>query len=99
MILRLGSDSGAVQQAFLQRQQPVTVDFLRLCSQCFIQRSAAYPLLKTPLTGLIGWILLGHFSPLRPRAQNPQLAIQNRACVLRWPSPPIGPLSKTQQRF
>jgi 5-methylcytosine-specific restriction protein A len=54
---------------FLQRQQSVTVEFPRQCPHCFIQLSAAYPLLKTPVTGLIGWILLGQFPPLRPRAQ------------------------------
>ena len=75
------------------------MEFPRQCLQCFIQLSAAYPLLKTPVTGLIGWMVLGQFPPLRPRAQNPQYDIQYRARVLRRPSPPVGPLPKAQQRF
>jgi len=77
----------------------MTVEFPRQCLQCFIQLSAVYPLLKTPVTGLIGWMVLGQFPPLRPRAQNPQYDIQYRARVLRRPSPPVGPLPKAQQRF
>ena len=75
------------------------MEFPRQCLQCFIQLSAVYPLLKTPVTGLIGWMVLGQFPPLRPRAQNPQYDIQYRARVLRRPSPPVGPLPKAQQRF
>lgn len=65
----------------------MTVEFARQGPQCLIQLSAAYPLLKTPVTGLIGWILWGQFSPLRPRAQNPQYPIEYCACVLRRPPP------------
>jgi hypothetical protein len=75
------------------------VEFPRQCPQYFIQSPAAYPLLETPVTGLIGWILLGELPPLRPRAQNPQYAIQDRACVLWRPSPPVGPLPEGQQRL
>lgn len=34
-----------------------------------------------------------------PPCENPQYPIPHRACVLRRPSPPVGPLPKAKQRF
>jgi hypothetical protein len=73
--------------------------FLRQHPQGFLQLSAAHPLLKTPMAGLIGRILRRQLPPLGPGAQNPQRPVQDCARILRRPSAPIAPPPKPQKRF
>ena len=75
------------------------MQFLGQCPQGFLQLSAAHPLLKAPMTGLIRWILGRQFPPLRPGAQNPKHAMEYRTRIAPRSSPPIGPSFRSKHRF
>jgi hypothetical protein len=57
------------------------------------------PLLKAPMTRLIGRIAVWQVLPLRSRPQNPKHTIQNSARVSPWPSLAIGASSFDEHRL
>jgi len=57
--------------------------------QNFLESPVTAPLLKSSMTGLIGWISIQKIFPGSTGPQNPQDAIEHIARVTPWPSPAI----------
>jgi len=68
--------------------------------QDFLQRSISRPLLKIPVTGLVGRIPIGELAPLGSGAENPERSVQDLALILARPTAPIAaPPILRQQRL
>jgi len=57
------------------------------------------PLLKAAMAGLVGRVLVRHFSPLGATAENPQHAVQHRPRVVPWTASVIRSSRRTQDRL
>jgi hypothetical protein len=64
-----------------------------------IETAAALPLLKAPVTGLIGGIAPRQVMPRRPGAQHPEHAVEDRARIRPRAAASIGAPPGTERRF
>jgi hypothetical protein len=53
------------------------------------QRAALDPNLEATMTGLVGRVPIGEILPRRPRAENPENAVQHVPRIAPGPAPPV----------
>ena len=85
-----GRDERAIDKAFLEIQPATVLQVLGHRQEHLLQDARAYPLLETPMHGLVLSVPRGQVFPRRPGAQNPKHTIQGLA--------PVAPGSAAQIR-